>query len=546
MRDPQGTTSGPTRGYPAWVFHPPKGVEMNLHFFPMNKHAWVLFACLGILCVMPGSESLWIDEAFVGVWARTPDLLSLWDRLLQDPNSDGQMPFFVLFSWSAARLLGTSEWALRAPNLLWGAIALLGMYRIGRQWNQPWFPLLLILSPFFWFYMNEARPYAMQIGLGSLLAASYSAILAGKNPLDACWAWQFALSGWLLCASTMLGVIPFVVVCAHGIWFILSRRPGVTSGAKIVLGALILLLIPLGIYYWLSLIRGAGGARMWNFGWGSPAMALFEFSGIAGITPSRFEIRELAAGRKWGLLALSVAGPALVLGTGYLALAVAGWKTRKAPATRAALALLSICGTSLILLTCLAMLVQWPFWGRHLAPAFPFFIVACGLLASSGWQAGSAWMRLVLGLTATALLASSLLLRFAPWHKKDDYRAASLFAADALRRGQTVWWCAAPVGAEYYGIPWHPAERGAVNAFGLNSDSLKTLPAPSLVVLSKPDISDKNRVVRELVESGEFRVVATPRAFTVFEFKRQCRRPIDNAREPSGLALPLPRPAGRL
>jgi hypothetical protein len=75
------------------------------------------------------------------------------------------------------------------------------------------------------------------------------------------------------------------------------------------------------------------------------------------------------------------------------------------------------------------------------------------------------------------------------------------------------------VGAEYYGIPWHPAERGAVNAFGLTSDSLKTLPPPALVVLSKPDISDKNGVVRKLLESGNFSVGATPRAFTVYEVK---------------------------
>jgi uncharacterized membrane protein len=59
------------------------------------------------------------------------------------------------------------EWQLRAVNLLWGALAVVGMYRVGQRLKIPWLPLLLASQPYFWFYMNEARPYALQLACGT-------------------------------------------------------------------------------------------------------------------------------------------------------------------------------------------------------------------------------------------------------------------------------------------------------------------------------------------------------------------------------------------
>ncbi len=61
---------------------------------------------------------------------------------------------------------------MRAGNLLWGALALGAMYRVGRRLKLPWLPLLLAIQPYFWFYMNEARPYALEIACGSWLLAA--------------------------------------------------------------------------------------------------------------------------------------------------------------------------------------------------------------------------------------------------------------------------------------------------------------------------------------------------------------------------------------
>ena len=77
------------------------------------------------------------------------------------------MPLAMFFAWVTAQTLGTQEWQLRAINVLWNGLALLGMYRAGKRLQLPWLPLLLAIQPYFWFYSNEARPYSLQIACGA-------------------------------------------------------------------------------------------------------------------------------------------------------------------------------------------------------------------------------------------------------------------------------------------------------------------------------------------------------------------------------------------
>jgi hypothetical protein len=88
-------------------------------------------------------------------------------------GSDLQMPLYMLWIWACEKVFGSGEIALRAVNLFWilpGLIALwLALARQPRLQLAVF--LVTICNPFVWYYLNETRPYAMQIGASLFLAA---------------------------------------------------------------------------------------------------------------------------------------------------------------------------------------------------------------------------------------------------------------------------------------------------------------------------------------------------------------------------------------
>jgi len=133
--------------------------------FPLMTPRLCLLAALLLVPFMITNDSLWLDEGDTARYALQPDFHAWSHWLRHDGQADCQMPLALLCSWVAAKLWGTAEWQLRAVNVLWGALALAGMYRVGKRLQLPGLPLLLALQPYFWFYTNEARPY----GAGGIL-----------------------------------------------------------------------------------------------------------------------------------------------------------------------------------------------------------------------------------------------------------------------------------------------------------------------------------------------------------------------------------------
>ena len=131
---------------------------------------WLLIV-LGtlLLCLGVSGVSLWIDEGF-SVQLADQTSLTAWARTLRAMRgSEPQMPGYLLYLWAWARIFGIGEWALRLANVPWAVMftASLGwgaecVLNIRRAW------LIVCLSPFLWFYMNEARPYAMVMGISMI------------------------------------------------------------------------------------------------------------------------------------------------------------------------------------------------------------------------------------------------------------------------------------------------------------------------------------------------------------------------------------------
>jgi hypothetical protein len=225
--------------------------------------------------------------------------------------------------------------------------------------------------------------------------------------------------------------------------------------------------------------------------------------------------------RDWWGLALQGMIPVLIFASAYAGLLVKTWPNRSVPRVKTAMVLAGVCVAAMGLTLVLSIATQWPFWGRHLAPAFPFWIAALGLLIQANWPATSKATLMVMCLTGMILLGSSLLLRFAPWHGKDDYRGAAQFARQAASDGGTIWWCASPDGAQYYGLnATIEGQSGQViRTCGLPLEQMADLPTADYIILSKPDLCDPQGVVRQKIQNDNYQMVHGLNAFTIFQRK---------------------------
>jgi len=501
--------------------------------------AWIGFA---LLLAPLSNDSIDMDEAQTWDYARQANVSDFCHELRNDQNSEAQMPLGMFSFWAWSRAFGTGELAMRTLNLLWAAIVLVALARVGRQISIPWLPFLFAIQPFTWYCMNQARTPLMQMAGGALLLAGSLPHFQRRQPGGESAAYLCA-GAILLCGASMLGLIPLVAVfsgmAVHGMW----RRVQLPVSGKILAFATVTILVSLGIYYGLTLLRGAGGAKIWSVSPANMLFAVYEFLGFQGFGPGRQELRAIMKG-------LVPAGGGLLFIPGLLLLASAycclfstaykSWMTRdfcpaslsprqgesrepaEANSARCRLFPAWLFGVgvtvlSLSLLFVLAFIVGFPFWGRHLSGAFPFWILT--LAVTIRWAQQGAWRRL--GRVAGSgifvlLLVSSLLLRFSPLHRHDDYRGA---VAEALRissGGGIVWWVADHSGGVYHGLPLADKftdRRGEIQ-FSMNRAGSGN---PDAIIISRPDNFDVAGTATGLIATGAYRKTRSLQAFEVWE-----------------------------
>lgn len=487
---------------------------------PWRHPAVILALCL--LPLMFSADSLWIDEGFNARFARQPSFGGFLDLFLSGTASDNQMPLSMLVSWIGGQVIGTSELALRIVNVGWGLATISAFRMVGGRVGRPWLVLLIMLHPFTWMYTNEARPYAMQIACGAWLVFAVVQCIHARGE-GLVWVAAVCIAGVALCGSSLLGVITFSgVVLVLAIYAV--RHPfRLTRTQLVCMATALVCLLLLGAFYAWTLSRGAGGARIWPVGLGSLAFAAYELGGFAGLGPSRQDLR--AAGRTGALGILRDFAPYLIaialLGVCYAMLAIRvarGSLARMQDPERACFgAFAGVVAWTTLAMLALSILVKWPFWGRHLAPMFPFLVASFGLLLPPISVALARSQRLLIGAFGILLLTSSLSLRFADRHRKDDYREAARITRNALETRRTVWWAAAEVVADYYRVPLTASGPLAGKARLLNDvprQNLAVLPPPDLIVLSKVDVYDSEGFIREYITSHQYRLAGRTQAFT--------------------------------
>ncbi len=481
----------------------------------------VLLLCSLAAVVAISSQSLWIDEALTAMKAQQPTLAGWWRAMVAERASDLQMPLYMIYVWGWVKVFGASEWMLRAANLPWFLAGIMALGVAARGRNGRWAFLLLAAgaSPFCWGYLNEARPYAMQLGASFLILAALGRL--SESELDHFqerrWTAGFAVGVGVLCGASLLGAVwAFAALAAA--WGVIprSRRPDLWQNTRSVGLLLGVWLVFLGLYYLWTLRLGARASAAAETSVKTLAFVGYELLGFSGLGPGRLTLREAGPaalqGYEWVL-----GGYALLL-TLLLAAGIrAGVDSGHERSARVIAA--GLCGSSAFLLLA-GWIAHFRVLGRHFAPLAAVGLLLLSLGADWLWRARRWPARAaVLGFFALSVW-SSLSLRFAPRHQRDDYRGAAALARTALAAHRTVWWNANPQGAAYYRLPTtgEPSDPGAalwlVNP---RATTLDSLPRPDLVVASKPDIYDVEGALAAYLQRSGFTQIRDLPAFAVWE-----------------------------
>ena len=502
------------------------------------KHSRLILI-LGVILIplMITNESLWLDEACTALFAIRPDFHSWRAFLAENTSSDAQMPLSMFLAWVTDKLIGSAEWQLRAINALWAFIALLGVWRAGRILRLPALPLALLVQPYFWYYTNEARPYALQTAAGAWLLVAIVQFWETRGAGHR-WAVTLTFSAVALIYATMLApvaiisvLLPVGVIAARERWRI--GRP-----ALVVLGWGALAALPAAVYYFGTLAKGANGSRLWAVDAKTPAYVIYETIGLNGLGPPIDHLRELAATLGLTQLLTSHAPQFLLAGLGALTLAlVVGLGSRRHLADAGEFPL-GLAGWPVVIgvgfFFVVSMAIHKAFWARHLAPLFPFYVAFLGIAATHALRRGRGGIaRLAVGLALALLVLSCFTLRFSPAYRKENYRRAAQLTTAALREGKSVWWVASRLNATYYGVATSESAPVANEAAytmqtGVPASMVALTPTakmPDLVVVNHRIDFDNGRQAHVLVDQGRYEVASQFTGFTILARKPEAPLP---------------------
>jgi hypothetical protein len=489
---------------------------------PFVWRTWVFIAgMLFVSALAISDQSLWIDEANTALKAQQATLQAWWREMLRTGGSDMQMPLYMIWMWVCEKFFGSSEIALRVVNLFWFVSGLFALLRALAC--KPRFQLLVFLtaifSPFEWYYLNEARPYAMQIGTASFMfAALYNWSEKSPSPArnELPWVLGFAAALVAISGASMLGMIWAGAAVAAAIFLTPKERLLLLARnfAFVWLIAAVSL-AALGCYYLWTLHAGARASDAATTGWKNVVFIGYELFGFAGIGPGRLEIRD------GGLHVFKPYAPELglfaVLVVSLFFCAIPGVWHDYPRKKLIGLAAILVAPAGLILAAGFAL--HFRVLGRHFAPLFPAVIILLALGMVAAWRRGRFGKATVAAFLAFSL-GSCLSLRFASRHAKDDYRSAAVLADNALAGGQKVWWSADESGAMYYHVPLttDPADtKKAFLLFNPTRESIAAVPVPDVIIASRPDIFDTHEALAEIVAGKKFKESVALQAFGIWE-----------------------------
>lgn len=452
-----------------------------------------------------------------------PTLGAWWHDMRTTTYPESQMPLYLFYLWGWDKLCGHGEWSLRLAALPWvvpGVAAFLySLRRVGRG------GLAIILvtgsSAFLWYYMNEARLYAMQAGVSCLIFAALAMLYKHQSLPERSRPWFLILVVGLLLLSaiSIIGMIwtSAAVVAAWSLFPATTLKEWVWQYRKscaVIVGLLGLL----GSYYLWTVAHGARATALGTTNWQTVGFVFYEQLGFTGLGPGRAQLREQGV-RSLVPYLPSLCLYALAAGMVLLAGLKVAWKSS---VRDRALWILAGIAIPVAFLFATGVLRHFRVLGRHLTPLIPIWLCLLGLGVDWLWRRGRAGRTVVLVFFGFSL-ASAVEVRWASRHVKDDYRSAAAFCRAVLKSGQSVWWNASPEGAIYYGLALSvdPKETGkAIQVLNPTAGALAELPVPDFVATSKPDIHDQGLGVVNFLTQSHYQPKTNFPAFIIWRRNR--------------------------
>lgn len=299
--------------------NPVATVERKYHNAQRTRPLWdigssivrrqIAFVAFGsaLLAMAITTQSLWIDEAATAWYAAHSSTRSLLHAVIWASGGDPQFLGYLLYMHAWVKLFGRDEMALRFANLPFAVLLLSSLSWVSTVLlKRPYAWLIATLSPFLWFYMNEARPYIVLMSGSSVVSAAVLAYCMCQRrynriaPWVAMASFTAALAFDMLAAFLCVTVILFLALSTRGHWGRLVsdwRRPVLVS---------LPLIAAISAYYAWTVFRGAGGVRG-ESGLKNVVFVLYEFCGFAGLGPPRNELRATGGtglSAYWAMLVL--------------------------------------------------------------------------------------------------------------------------------------------------------------------------------------------------------------------------------------------------
>jgi hypothetical protein len=504
---------------------------------------WLAVPLTAILAVT--RQSIWMDEGYTVWFAAHQKFSSFFTALIGAPGSTGdpQMLFYLFYMWGWTKIFGYSELALRAANIPFLVILLLAVSWATRKLAGAanlW--IVVCISPFVWFYLNDARPYValMAFAAGTIVSMMAYLLDPGKYRNTAPWicliSLLFAWGTHILAAFLIPALV--VLVVAAGMETPELKMTFLRDWLRPVLLIAPLFVALGGFYTWASshgVNKEIGDPGILNLGF-----IFYEFLGFAGLGTPRLELRE-------NPIVQTLAPYAALLILGALPLAVLFFILSRTKLPKLVLPLLASLCAGIAIALAVSKVEHFQVLGRHVAVFFPLLLIT--ILYWVGRHVSQT------GRTTAIAALSGLVLMWAisdarlismPKYEKDDVREAARIAAAADKNGARVLWVADTYAAEYYGVTalrsdhhsqsvmdrgvGHPVTVQAIDGQNWSSEAagkfIDSSASPTLLVVSRPDLFDKQGVWRRLVEERHASKIASFPAFSIYQFEATASFPV--------------------
>ena len=478
----------------------------------MQAVTLVFVALIAVVAV--SNQSLWIDEGNSAMKAIQPNFVLFWEKMKELGGSDLQMPLYMGLLWLWEKMLGHSEYALRALNIPFftlSAAVLLYLWDAESR-HKLAFVFLMCFSPMLWVYLDEARPYILQFfGATCVLVALWN---QAKTPhLNKNLA-IFCMGALALCGSSLTGVIFtfwfglafLVILIRQHVWSsIFSSKQNLVALLVTSIG-----MCGLGLYYFWTLSQGARASGVGKTDLLSIGFCFYELLGFTGLGPDRLSLREhgLTSLKPFFLPLTSLVISLTVFGTSS-----ALYFTKSSRVHRAEIFIFAAVFCGAISMLAVGYIAHFRVLGRRLMPILPFVLLLASLGLAHLWQSDKKLSRAVVLTLCLLLIFSSLSTRFSPRFAKDEYRTAAQIAKSGLEDEKTIWWAADSATANYYGLEFN---EKVINVMGLSAEELHSLPTPDIVLVSKKDIYDPQSAVSSFLSERSY-TTGYAAAFSIYQ-----------------------------